>query len=286
MKIFIGMIAYNEEWIIEASLRSVYDYVDKIIIINGGPHGPSTDNTVKIAKSVGPKVKIVDGTFKDTKNYMFKKFQRQAYIDEMEKGENNWCILHDADELYRREDLERLVKYLKNADPKTMLFTPLVKQFFRDFQHMIFGGEWHWSRTIGAFRLAKGVRQGLHNEIFIGKTLLNKTKPPIHMTIRDVGYYHYGHTASFEKATKKRKDYFHQSHHQGKHVRIMRKVEGNRIVRVFAADGSLQSYKTDEWERYYKECWLPCWNLGIKWDHIKPYNGVHPETEKLIKVDD
>lgn len=286
MKIFIGMIAYNEEWIIEASLRSVYDCVDKIIIINGGPRGPSTDDTVKIAKSVGPKIKIVDGTFRATEKYMFKKFQRQAYIDEMEKGENNWCILHDADELYGREDLERLAGYLRNADPKTMLFTPRVKQFFRDFQHIILGGEWQKSRAIGAFRLTKDVRQGLHNEVFVGKTLLNKAKPPIRIVLNDVGYYHYGHAINFEKATKKCRDYFHQSHYQGKHVRVMRKVEGNRIIGVPAADGSRQSYKINEWKRYYKEYFLPCWNLGINWDHIKPYNGFHPEMEKFIKINE
>lgn len=286
MKIFIGMIAYNEEWIIEASLRSVYDYVDKIIIINGGPHGPSIDNTVKIAKSIGPKVRIVDGTFKDTKNYTFRKFQRQACIDEMEKGENNWCILHDADELYGREDLERLIEYIKNADPKTMLFTPRVKQFFRDFQHIIFGGEWHHSRAIGAFRLTKDVRQGLHNEVYVGKTLLNKAKPPIRIILTGIGYYHYGHTIGFEKATKKRKDYFHQKHYEGKHVRVVCKVEGSRVIEVPAADGSRQSYRIDEWERYYKEYWLPHWDLGTNWDHAKLYNGFHPEMEKFIKINE
>ena len=37
MKVYIGMIAYNEEVFIEASLKSVYDYVDEIIVIDGSP---------------------------------------------------------------------------------------------------------------------------------------------------------------------------------------------------------------------------------------------------------
>lgn len=281
MKIFIGMIAYNEEWIIEASLRSVYDYVDKIIIINGGPHGPSTDDTVEIAKSIGPKVKVIDGTFKETKNYMFKRFQRQAYIDEMEKGKNNWCILQDADELYGREDIELLVEYLRNADSKTMLFSPRLINFYRDFQHRRTSKP---CRPVGVFRLIKGIRQGLHNEIYINKTLLNRAKFPVHIELRDVVFYHYGLAVSFKKAIEKRKDYFSQNHYQGKHARIIRRVEGSRIIRVLAADGSLQSYKIDEWERYYKEYFLPYWNLGTDWEKVVPYNGPHPETEKFIKM--
>jgi len=280
MKIFIGMIAYNEELIIEASLRSVYDCVDKIIIINGGPHGPSTDNTVKIAKSIGPKVKIVDGTFRDTKKYMFKKFQRQAYIDEMEKDENNWCILHDADELYGRKDIERLVEYLRNADPKTMLFSPRLINFYRDFQHR---RTCRPCRPVGVFRLTKGIRQGLHNEVYVNKTLLNKAKVLVHINLGDVVFYHYGLTVSFKKAVEKRKDYFSQNHYQGKHTRVMRRVEGDRVIKVLAADGSLQRYRTDEWERHYKEFWLPLWNLGTDWRKVVPYNGPHPEMEKLIK---
>ena len=280
MKIFVGMMAYNEELIIEASLRSVYDYVDKIIIINGGPRGPSTDNTVKIAKSIGPKVKIVDGTFRGTKKYMFKKFQRQAYIDEMEKDGSNWCILQDADELYGREDIERLVEYLRNADPKTMLFSPRLINFYRDFQHRRTCKSF---RPVGVFRLAKGIKQGLHNEIYINKTLSNRAKFPVHINLGDVVFYHYGLTVSFKKAVEKRKDYFSQNHYQGRHTRIMRRVEGNRVVRVLAADGSLQRYRTDEWERHYKEYWLPHWNLGTDWRKVVPYNGSHPEMEKLIK---
>lgn len=276
------MIAYNEEWIIEASLRSVYDYVDKIVIINGGPHGPSTDDTVKIAKSVGSKVEVIDGIFRNTKNYHFKKFQRQAYIDLMEKSSDNWCILHDADELYGCEDMERLVEYLKNADSETMLFTPQLRQFYRDFQHIRITQR---PRAVGIFRLTEGIRQGLHNEIYFKKILLNKAPLPVHIVLKDVIYYHYGQTANFEKARAKRKDYFCQGKHQGRIARIMRKVEGNRIVPVTTADGSLQSYKPTEWERYYKEYYLPYWILGTDWDFVKPWKGFHPEMEKHIKID-
>ncbi len=61
--------------------------------------------------------------------------QRQAYLDEMEKSLDNWCILHDADEAFTAENIQRLISYMRSASPKTMLFGYQVINFF---------GDWKW----------------------------------------------------------------------------------------------------------------------------------------------
>jgi len=125
VKISVGIIAYNEEDFIEASIRSVYDHVDQIIVVDGSPWGPSADKTVSIANNIGSKVKVISGTWKNKeKNGTdHKMVQRQAYIDMMEHGEDNWCILHDADEIWDDENLLRLINYMHHADHRTMLFS-------------------------------------------------------------------------------------------------------------------------------------------------------------------
>jgi len=62
-KISAVMPVYNEEVLLPLCLNQLSECVDEIIIIDGGPNGPSTDKTSEICKKF-PKVKYMAGTYR------------------------------------------------------------------------------------------------------------------------------------------------------------------------------------------------------------------------------
>jgi len=216
MKIYAGVIAYNEEWIIEASLKSLYDYVDEIVVIDGSFWRASTDKTAEIARSVGPKVKVVSGVWrayqKDGSIGTDHKFQqRMEYLNRMPKDLEDWCILHDADEVWASEDIKRLVNHLRCADRRTLLFSYQWIHLFGDPWHRIRGTNWDKPRSVGAFRLMPGVKCLNHHMVGIGEPSpinFEKLGFPGRVILDDVMFHHYGQAASKEKMEFKSYYYF------------------------------------------------------------------------------
>lgn len=266
MKIYIGMIAYNEEIFIEASLKSVYDYVDKIIVIDGSAWGPSTDRTAEIARSVGPKVEVLSGTYKRG-DHRHKILQRQTYIDKMEKGKDNWCILHDADEVFFKEQIEKLVGHIHTVSPRTVLLHYPWIHFWKDCWHTIAGDHWSNPRTVGTFRLVEGVKMFDHNGIGTNSDWRNDC-PPAHIGLKDVFFYHYGHASTYEKAEFKAKYYVER---------------GDFTNGAYHIERSNKKYQAYEWEKYKEETFIPLWERGFDIRGVKPYTGAHPpEIQPLI----
>ena len=256
MKVFAGTIAYNAEFTIAASLRSLYDYVDRIYVIDGSAIGPSTDRTAQAARSVGGKVEVVSGTFKCGHTHDNREWgeqeQRQAYINLMEKDENNWCILHDADEVWDEQNIERLVSHARIARPNIMLLSYHWTHFFRDPWHTIIGGNWSRPRAVGTFRLVPGVAQTSYNTVGMPKQDWTWALQPTKVILDDVMFYHYGHVHSFERYAFK--------------------------VKAFVEQGLYGGYEPHEWERYRRESLIPWWNKGVNIPSVVEYNGEHPKA--------
>ena len=270
MKIYVGMIAYNAELYIEAALRSVYDYVDEIIVVDGSMVGCSTDKTAEIARSVGPKVQLVQGEFRFDNieesgrtwhNVWDETKQRQAYINLAEKDENNWLILHDADEVFDDENIQRLIEYAKSAPPETKLLSYQWRNFWRDPWHVIEGGDWSRPRWVGMFRLIPGVHQlNINMTGMSGDDNWATSGRPTKVVLDDVFFYHYGHISTFERFEFKIKSFFGQG--------------------FWGKD-----YGPDDWERYRKERLVPFWNEGVDIPEVSPYTGKHPEeVQHLLPV--
>jgi len=270
MKIFIGMPAYNEELIIASAIRSTYDYVDKIFVVNGSKEGPSTDKTAEEAITVGSKVEVVSGTFVADDNSWGEQKQRQRCISLMEKGENNWCIFQDADEVFGDLQIQRLLEHMAKASSEIKLFAYRVVHFWRDPWHVVIGGNWSAPRRYQAFRLIPEVQMLSYNEvgIKIGAPYVNWDKsgdPPRHI-LDDVFYYHYGHVLTFERMEFKVKHFVEQG-----------------LCRDWG-------YEPHEWGRFRKERFVPDWNKSIEEiQGCKPYVGEHPEEvhhilEKLANL--
>jgi len=263
MKVFIGMPAYNEELIIGSAIKSVYDYVDRIFVVDGSKEGPSTDRTAEKARAVGPKVEVISDTFVADDNSWGEQRQRQKCIDMMEKDKNNWCIFQDADEIFDDPQLQRLFEYMAQISSDIMLLAYNVVHFFRDPWHVVKGGDWDKPRRYQAFRLIPEVQMLSYNEVGIktGAPYINwdlSGDPPRHV-VDDVFYYHYGHILTFERMEFKQKHFVEQGlcAHMG--------------------------YHPDEWERFRKEKFIPSWNeLLEKSQGVRSYGGDHPDEVKPI----
>lgn len=86
MKLSLCIATYNEEKFIHYPLDSCIDWVDEVIVVDGG----STDKTVQIAKSYGKKVKI----FHEENPPMFHINKQKA----IERAKGDWILQLDADE--------------------------------------------------------------------------------------------------------------------------------------------------------------------------------------------
>ena len=107
MKLSLCLAVYNEEKNIHYALDSAYDIADEVIIVDGG----SEDKTIEIAKSYGPKVKIIQ-----TDNPVMFHINKQKAIDAA-KGE--WILQLDADEALS-EELKKEITDLINSKSETL----------------------------------------------------------------------------------------------------------------------------------------------------------------------
>ncbi|MBW7960595.1 glycosyltransferase family 2 protein [Patescibacteria group bacterium] len=98
MKLSLCIATYNEEKNIHYALDSSYDLADEVIVVDGG----STDDTVKIAKSYGKKVRIINSD-----NPSMFHINKQKAI-EAARGE--WILQLDADEELSDELKEEIKK--------------------------------------------------------------------------------------------------------------------------------------------------------------------------------
>jgi glycosyltransferase involved in cell wall biosynthesis len=251
MIISVGMIAYNATPVIEAAIRSSYPYVDEIIVIDGSAYGPSTDETVKMAQSVGPKVRTISGTYAKSNGSWDEQGQRQAYLDQMKRGENHWCILQDADEVYDLENILKLYYYMATSGPETLLLSHCFIHFWGTLNQIRTGGQWDEPRGVCAFRLTPNMKAVGFD--LIGEdsaSPLNFEGPPQRQVLLDVFSYHYGHALSRD--------------------RLLFKVREAFLAGYFPEwpDETVDSFMEKYGEKIHDQ--IP--------EGVKPYTGKHPKT--------
>jgi glycosyltransferase involved in cell wall biosynthesis len=116
MKIFVNMIALNEADFIREAILSTIHYVDKFIVIegafrehyevNGDMH--STDGTLEILDEL--KAQFPDKLQVYHHNSDSQLAQRNLYWD-YTKGEGHVMLLQDADEVWSRSQIEKIVSW-------------------------------------------------------------------------------------------------------------------------------------------------------------------------------
>lgn len=141
---------HNEEEFIGLTLASIYDEVDKIIVIEGAvknrpnstPDGHSTDKTIEIIKDFkankDPKKKVVHCSIGRHWNSLEE--MKQTFLDM--SMPNDVLIINDADEFYVPEDIRRVRQFFDENPHATELIVNFL-HFYKDFQHIaVPGPEW------------------------------------------------------------------------------------------------------------------------------------------------
>lgn len=99
---------FNEEKNIRIPLDSAYDLADEVLVVDGN----STDKTIEIAKSYGPKVRIL--SVDNPPNFLLNK---QRAIDH---AKGDWILQLDADERLSRELKKEIQNLIHDKfDPPT-----------------------------------------------------------------------------------------------------------------------------------------------------------------------
>lgn len=190
---------YNEKDFIEFSLKSIYDYVDKIIVIEGAwaenykvnGHMRSTDGTIRLLRD-----------FPDPDNKITLRFhnedsqlkQRDCVFDYFPQGDH-WLWIVDGDEVYKQEDILKLKNILQNTNAEGIKINSYT--FVNDCRHFV---------PIAFPRVFK-IKSG-HNYKFCAPNNLLKDgeKIPIVSHEDDIVFYHYSYCHSPERFMEKKKE--------------------------------------------------------------------------------
>jgi len=197
---------HNEQEFAPIVLKSIYDEVDQIIVIEGAvanranstPDGHSIDSTWDIIKDFqanhDPKKKIL--SIKIRKPWKNLEEMKQTFIDLTNEGD--WLIINDADEIYKPEDIRR-VRSAIELHPHACEFIPTFLHFYRDFKHVYApAAEWQPQHQ-RIFKRINGMKYNSHPIV----TLPDNTCSYFSMHLQHRRYllnnffiYHYGYARS------------------------------------------------------------------------------------------
>ena len=131
---------YNEEEFLPYSLATTIDYVDEVIIIDGGPFGPSDDKTHEIIsgfdKIYPGKIQYYSGTFRLENGGWDESTSRNLGLS---KVTGDFLMPHCADMIYTHEGMSRIIDAIENFPDKEIIYCLFT----------VFWG--HFSGTYGRF---------------------------------------------------------------------------------------------------------------------------------------
>tara|TARA_B100000683_G_C12470400_1_gene547583 strand:+ start:395 stop:1279 length:885 start_codon:yes stop_codon:yes gene_type:complete len=142
MKITFGMIILNGDYVLEEALKSIYPYAHQILIAEGPVKywqnqgmTTSTDRTNEIIDNFPDpenKITIVHD------QYAEKDEQCNAYMQHL-KEDTDYIWNLDSDEIFKPEDIEKLISILEEEKYTSVGFQSLT--FYGGFDHQLTGFE-------------------------------------------------------------------------------------------------------------------------------------------------
>jgi len=219
---------FNGEEFIEYVLKSIYNAVDHIRIVEGAvknqvgatKDGHSTDKTVEIIKRFikesdpGKKVRLIQ----IKRPYENLEEMKQTFLDYAVPGE--WLLINDVDEFYREEDIHLLRRAIY-YQPLASEFVPLFLHFYRDCVH-IAKPEHEWQpQHQRFFRFVKGMKYNAHP--IVTDHMNHCTYYAVHyqhrrFVVKDWYVWHYGYAReNMDKVMMDKKTYYEKelSKHAG-----------------------------------------------------------------------
>jgi len=159
----------HEEEFAPIVLRSIYDQVDRILVIEGAVannprstnDGHSIDKTREILADFkanhDPMKKVV--VISINRHWKSLEEMKQTFLDMSIPGD--WIVINDADEIYRPEDIERVRKAI-DLHPHICEIVPTFLHFYRDFDHVaVPGPEWQPQHQ-RIFKYVRGMKYNSH----------------------------------------------------------------------------------------------------------------------------
>jgi len=214
---YVCIITQDEKNWLWYSLKSVYDFADQIIIVDGNPKSNITPNIL----SHFPKDKIVY----IPKPYTKLNDQRNAYWEYIENHDPkpDYAMYLDSDEVFKHNEL-KLIKEKYLSSLRYDIVRVKSYHFWKDSCHIITGGHWEKSYLMNRFvKWEKGLgmrdwipKMGDHELMLNGKyylsdnsilmqageeSLVNNRK--LILLPENIRCYHYGHARGLEDKVRK-----------------------------------------------------------------------------------
>lgn len=187
--------------ILPYSVKSIYDYVHKIIIVEGAvkkaahmatERGHSLDNTLEVIRSLpdpNGKIKLImqDGFWKDKSEML------DAIVPCVE---GTWFFRIDGDEVFGEKDIVQLSNFAKK-DKNTFVIKCNFINFWKDPDTVIRGGMWDQPPHVTLFRMDNGLKHSGYHHCFPrdneGRSL--RSLPYYHRKTKQlpINIYHYGY---------------------------------------------------------------------------------------------
>lgn len=275
MRVSVFMLAFNAELFIEQSLQSIYPIADEIFVVEGAvpqaafsatSTGHSKDSTLfKLAQFKDPQRKlrvITNRTFWPSKDHMCNAAASLA------TGDILWQV--DSDEVYREEDLEKVVS-LFESNPEITVGTFPVLHFWHNFYTVTCGGHWEEPFT-RVFRFEKGSSWQSH-------------EPPVLLDPQGISWFQRGVVHHFEDIP-----IFHYSYVTEQQARWKAQFFANYIPKeqLKSSDEATEVGMTKDW---FEKVWKAWEKRPLEVEatygttpggggRTKLYTGDHPQVMK------
>lgn len=172
-KISVAIATFNEEENIGKCLKSVTDWVDEIVIVDG----VSTDKTVDVAKKFNAKIIITD-------NPPIFHINKQKAIDACN---SEWILQLDADEVVIEELKKEIIKVI-NLTPNNGYWIPRKNFFLGKFLSK--GGQYP-DYSLRLYRRGKGRLpcKSVHEQVEVEGKVDYLKNPLLHYSYPDFSHY-------------------------------------------------------------------------------------------------
>lgn len=265
----------NEINYLPYSLKAVYDYVDKLVIVEGcdlfmrkwiqadrlSPEGLSSDGTTEAIKSFpDPDGKIAHiplGFVQGDELIFWNKLVDACNVED-------FCWMIDADEIYMERDIKQLVEWMR-SDKYWAIEFPMIN-FWHDFHHTINGGDWNPIHG----RIFKILEEGMHFSDYSNFARLKKGRQLLSMP---------------EMRHKKHRTAFPIYHYS--YVRPPQKILEKQL---WQGGMYLQWDTSEKWQRERERfkhpadyicrnfSWFNCIYDQVTGVWVESYQGEHPEV--------
>ncbi len=213
MKIAAMYCVYNEAEYIEYSIRSIYDFVDRVFVLVGElPYSAynerareqfqTRDETTAMVATLArhlPKITLLTGRWESEIAH------RNAGLRLCVEEQHRYSFLVDGDEVYRSDHLEALREEIQ-AHPEVGTFHIKCTIFWRSFHYRIRPDVMKWMppRVFKIDRHRKMLGVPLpHRMRFVGKNKTNSLGPKYLVPPERCTFYHFSYARSEEKMRQK-----------------------------------------------------------------------------------